>query len=96
MTVKNLNGTADSKKCPCGSWIKHWENYTGGKDPTCAVVYCPNDAVDGGHVKKKGDDNTWYIVPLCKIHNGKHGEELDISDSVKLVPATGRNKCGQF
>jgi hypothetical protein len=94
MKVKNLNGTTDNKKCPCGSWLDHWKNNTGDDSPFCAVAACPREAVDGGHVKKKGDDNTQYIVPLCKTHNGKHGEELDLLAGTELVPVTSRDKCG--
>jgi hypothetical protein len=95
MKVKNLNGTSDSAKCPCGSWINHWEKYAGTSRGICAEARCVNDATVGAHVQKKdGSDNSWYIVPLCGDHNKQFGKELDISDNKKLVPATDRYKCG--
>ena len=95
MIVKNLNGTSDSPKCPCKTWIKHWANYTGVSPGLCAVSDCSKEAAEGAHVQLKGvDDNSWYIVPLCKEHNGKHGKELIISDHIDPVPVSSRHKCG--
>jgi hypothetical protein len=94
MTVKNLNGTSDSKKCSCGSWLKHWENYAGRETPFCAEKICSEVATDGAHVQKESEnDSHWYIIPLCHKHNTQAKKELEITDYTKLVRATDRDKC---
>jgi hypothetical protein len=95
MRVKNLNGTSDNPKCPCGTWLKHWENHTGLPAISCSVSDCIGDADVGAHVQlKDGNDNAWYIIPLCNKHNGKHGQELIIGNHIPPVPAVKRDKCG--
>ena len=50
----------------------------------------------GAHVQRgNSGDSNWYIVPLCATHNGKKGQSLDISDSVKLVSANVSKTCGK-
>jgi hypothetical protein len=94
MRVKNLNGTSDSPRCPCGTWLRHWERYAGKTARGCSEYACNQPAEKGGHVQKVSGDQSWYIVPLCTYHNNQRGQELIISDDVMLVPATARNKCG--
>ena len=94
-----MNGTSDNPKCPCGSWIAHWKNYTGIPNPACAETSCEGKGTDGGHVQKMEGDMAWYIIPLCKEHNGLHGEIIDIMDIMYenfLVPVIKRDKCGKF
>ncbi|MDR1249030.1 MAG: hypothetical protein LBK63_06980 [Treponema sp.] len=94
MKVRNINGTSDSPDCPCGTWLKHYENYSGIDTPACAESSCVENAEVGAHVQKMDkDDRSWYIVPLCKKHNGLHGQVLDILDVFPLVPVTDRKKC---
>jgi len=95
MRVKNLNGTSDSPNCPCGTWLKHWEQYAGKKAVYCSEGSCTKSAEKGAHVQKVIGDQCWYIVPLCTGHNNQRGQELTISDGVMLVPATERFKCGK-
>jgi hypothetical protein len=92
--IRNINGTSDNPKCPCGTWLKHWEKYTGIEFPACAEASCRENAEVGAHVQKLGSDRSWYIIPLCKAHNGLHGQELEILDIFQPVPVTSRNKCG--
>ena len=99
MRVKNLKGTTDDKKCPCGIWLDHWINYVGIKNPACVVENCGKKADVGGHVRKGGDDSTAYIVPLCYDHNNQQGAILEIIDRVYenlMVPADSRGKCRQL
>jgi len=35
MKIKNINGTSQTT-CACGSWLKHWEKFSGQ-----TVTYCP-------------------------------------------------------
>lgn len=93
MKIKNINGTSDTT-CKCGSWIKHWEKFSGQTAPTyCPVGSCLNKDLVGAHVQKAtGSDNKWYIYPLCNEHN-KHKGELEVSDNYKLVPANKKETC---
>jgi hypothetical protein len=93
MKAKNINGTSDSPKCPCIVWLKHWENYSGKKASYCSEKTCSKTATMGAHVLKEGQDQSWYIIPLCADHNNKRGQEIEASDSTIFVPATARNKC---
>jgi len=95
MKVKNINGTSDNT-CKCESWLKHWENYGGGKAGLCVVTSCVKKAEVGAHVQKANStDNRWYIVPFCKDHNALTGKEIDISDSTKLVSANTKETCAK-
>ncbi len=97
MRVKNINGTSDNT-CKCGTWLDHWKKFSGQSLPS----YCPESAClqkpeVGAHVQKDGStDTSWYIVPLCKKHNGETGKSLDIGDSVKLASANVSATCGKY
>jgi hypothetical protein len=90
--IKNKNGTAD-KQCRCGTWLKHWENFSNQRTEMCVVINCSNKKIDGAHViKTESSDSNTYIVPLCKMHN-QSIEILTISDSCKLVSANKSETC---
>ena len=96
MRVSNINGISDSA-CTCGSWLDHWEKFSGQSLTTfCPQVTCVQKPAVGAHVQKDASgDSGWYIVPLCKAHNGKKGQTLDISDNVILVSANVSETCGK-
>ncbi len=96
MTVFNINGTGDNV-CSCGSWLAHWNNYSGQVLPAyCPEKKCRQKPEVGAHVQKaRSGDDRWYIIPLCKAHNGETGESLDISDTVVLVSANVSETCGK-
>ncbi len=96
MKVRNVNGTSDNT-CRCGSWLDHWKKFGGQSIPTyCSEKTCIQKPEVGAHVQKDGlIDNSWYIIPLCKIHNGKKGESIDVSDTVKPVSANVKETCGK-
>lgn len=95
MTVYNISGTGDNT-CACGSWLKHWEKYSNKALPVhCAEVSCLQNPEVGAHVQQDSvADSDWYIVPLCKMHNAKRGESLEIL-TVKLVSANVQETCGK-
>lgn len=95
MKVRNINGTSQST-CKCGSWLKHWLNFSGQTLPDyCSEVNCYNEPEEGAHVQKDSPtDKRWYIVPLCKTHNAKKGETITIIDSIELVSANVSETCG--
>lgn len=96
MKVKNINGTSENA-CKCGSWLDHWKKFSGQSVPNfCPEEKCTQKVEVGAHVQKDvPTDNSWYIYPLCKIHNGKHGESLSVSDVYKLVSANIKETCGK-
>jgi hypothetical protein len=96
MKVKNINGASD-KTCKCGSWLNHWENFSGQSLPAyCPEVKCMYKPEVGAHVQKDSyTDTSWYISPLCRPHNAETGKTLYIKDSMKLVSANVGQTCGK-
>ena len=92
MKIKNINGTSQNK-CVCGSWMKHWEKFSGQKVTYCPVTTCLDIDLVGAHVQKaNSSDDKWYIYPLCSAHNKSTGV-LEVSDSYKLVSANKKETC---
>lgn len=94
MKIININGTSD-KTCSCGSWLDHWKNFSGQSVPTyCPESSCTQKPEVGAHVQKdSSSDKSWYIVPLCKTHNGETNKSLTISDNINLVSANVSETC---
>jgi len=93
MLVKNLKGTSDNK-CNCGTWLRHWEVFSGKKANLCCVSACLSKATIGAHIKKAGiTDSSSYIVPFCDTHN-KSENNLEIGTTT-LVSANVSITCGK-
>lgn len=97
MKVNNVNGTSDNT-CKCGSWLAHWEKFSGQEIPTyCAEKACTAKPEVGAHVQKdSAADKSWYIVPLCSSHNRETGKSLNLVDSAVLVSANVSQTCGKI
>ncbi|TRX66400.1 hypothetical protein [Carboxylicivirga sp. M1479] len=95
MKVSNLNGTSKPKySCRCGSWLRHWHNYSGQMANQCRAAGCSSTAAVGAHVKKTmGNDTSWYIVPFCHAHN-RMGNAIELVFGTELVPANQSETCG--
>ena len=99
MKVKNLGGTGEHG-CPCGTWLKHWENFSAqAPSAFCSVVGCIQAATLGAHVIRTGETlvgllGLQYIVPMCASHNSQAGA-IDIDDRVQLVSADVAGTCGK-
>jgi hypothetical protein len=93
MKIKNINGTSDNT-CNCGSWLKHWQKFSGQSITRCPVDNCKERMEVGAHVQKD-DASDWYIFPLCNAHNGKKGESLEVNNYYKLVSANVSKTCGR-
>ncbi|MDC6364006.1 MULTISPECIES: hypothetical protein [Flavobacteriaceae] len=90
--IKNINGTSQNK-CSCGSWLKHWEKFSGQTTSFCIEKGCINKDLVGAHVQKANSfDSKWYIIPLCNQHNQSNGE-LEIVDAYKMVSANKGETC---
>ena len=96
MKIRNINGTSDNT-CKCSSWLNHWEKFSGQTLPTfCSEKTCTQKPEVCAHVQKDSStDTSWYIVPLCKTHNGETGKALEIGASVRLASANVSNTCGK-
>jgi hypothetical protein len=91
--IVNVRGTA-RHTCPCPSWLRHWERYSGQTTRYCQAIGCLRTDVVGAHVWLADVwDATVYIYPLCTAHNNHDGEML-VSAAFTFVPATGRYYCG--
>jgi len=93
--VKNINGTSDNT-CKCGSWLNHWEKFSGQKTGLCPEISCKNSASIGAHVQKADSpDEKWYIIPLCPSHNALRNQTISIMDSTTLVSANTSETCNK-
>lgn len=94
MRIKNMNGTSQNT-CFCGSWLNHWKNFSGQSVPDyCPINNCFEKAEVGGHVQKDTpSDNSWYILPICKVHNAKRDDSFTAIDTYKLVSANVKVTC---
>lgn len=90
MKVTNINGTSDND-CICGSWIQHWENFSGKSPFFCSEKSCTETKLVGAHVQKMTSDD-WFIIPLCKKHNNSK-EDLEVVDSTVFVSANRSKTC---
>jgi hypothetical protein len=96
MKVRHINGISDNA-CKCGSWLDHWLKFSGQPLLSyCSEEKCLQNPEVGAHVQKGGSFNdSWYIIPLCKAHNGKKGGAINVVDFVKLVSANVKETCGK-
>jgi len=94
MYVKNINGTSDTT-CRCGSWLAHWQRFSGQRAIYCGAVSCSKTDLVGAHVQKgaSSTDAKWHIYPLCAGHN-QHQGELQAADGYQLVSANKSETCG--
>lgn len=90
---KNKKGTAN-RTCSCGSWKKHWMNFSTEPWPLfCSVEDCLNIATLGGHVINSSS-RTEYIIPLCDKCN-KRDDVFSIEEDTIFVPANVSETCGR-
>jgi hypothetical protein len=94
MRVKNVPGPLQDA-CACGSWLRHWERFSGQRTSYCAEITCYNRDLDGAFVRPAaGFDPSSYVLPLCTAHRGFSGE-LTVSDNFVLVSADPAETCGK-
>ena len=96
--IKNENGTAVRPNCNCGPWIAHWEKFSKKKAGLCSVDGCNEKGTEGAHTTRPAAKNEdykthSYIVPMCKSHNGKHGETFTSKSDVTFVWANVKETC---
>jgi hypothetical protein len=92
--IKNINKRSQNG-CSCGSWLKHWEKFSGQRITYCPVDGCLNKDLAGTPVQKAdGDDQNWFIFPLCGSHSRSTGE-LVVAGAYTLVSAEPGLTCGK-
>lgn len=88
---KNKNGTG-VRSCKCGSWKKHWINFSEEPWPEkCCVSGCTNPAKVGAHVisdQVAGE----FIVPMCTACNAKK-TPFCLKASTTRVSANKQKTC---
>jgi hypothetical protein len=87
MVVRNLQ--EGSRPVPQGytSWLQYWEENSNKKAGICCAFGCSNSAEVGGHIQKRGvNDNSWYIIPICKNCNNQRGKEYNVKSNTDFVP----------
>lgn len=90
---KNKRGTSQ-RTCSCGSWAKHWLNFSKEKWPAkCSVSGCNNYPTLGAHIYNPNEIGEW-IVPMCDACNQKSGS-FDLKGYVTCVPANTTFTCGK-
>ena len=89
--------TPDTSNCACGTWLDHWNKFSGQAAPHhCPLLMCVDPTEVGAHVRKEGvADNTTYILPLCKRHASQPGETIVVNDYLPLVSANVTETCAK-
>lgn len=92
-----IGDEANVGDCRCGTWLEHWKNHSGERlSMFCYAMACPSTPVAGAAVRMgPGDDECWYIVPLCIEHGARCGERIQLIPGTPLVPADVRRTCEQ-
>ncbi|MGL5683117.1 MAG: hypothetical protein ACRDDZ_08740 [Marinifilaceae bacterium] len=88
-TVKNVNGTSRFKvPLDYNSWLHYWKSTSRQSHVYyCANRGCSNEAEVGAHVKKVyGNDDHYYIVPLCRVCNASIGN-FQVTETLIPVPS---------
>lgn len=95
IAVKHIRGSSEvSPKCKCGSWIKHWEKFSGKTRDKCSVVGCTEAAMKGAHIKiVDGTISSWYIMPVCESHNPPTNNEATVKSNTVFVPVRKDLTC---
>ena len=92
--VQHIKGSSRLPKCKCGSWIKHWEKFSGKTRDKCSVVGCTEDAMKGAHIEfVDGNISRWYIMPVCESHNPPTNEEVTVKSNTVFVPVRKDLTC---
>jgi hypothetical protein len=92
MRVKKLLETPNAG-CRCGSWLQHWDNFSRQKANFCMVLGCDGKPEVGGLVCRETEPEQVCVVPLCRSCAAKVGTELDIVNTVNLVPVSLEDTC---
>jgi hypothetical protein len=96
MEVKNVNG-ASGEACDCGTWMDHWRKFSLQQVPQfCPEERCIRRPEVGAFVQKAPtNDDTWFVIPLCKECSARTGETLTVAEHIALVSVDVDQTCGR-
>jgi hypothetical protein len=84
----------EKKLCRCGTWLDHWNKFSGLKVRICGIKECPGFDLMGVKVQKAdSEDDKIYIIPVCSAHADSK-EILETYDSITLVSSDIKTTCG--
>jgi hypothetical protein len=91
----HINEQKSVDPCACGTWLEHWQKYSGERLPAlCSAMACPCTPAVGAVVRMTGGFNELsYIVPLCMEHGAQRGQAIELIPGARLVLATARPLC---
>ena len=83
--------------CSCGSWLDHWNKFSGQPAAfLCPATMCVDKTEVGAHVQKEGDGSKpAYIIPVCKNHASQIGQTITVNDYIPLVSTDISETCGK-
>jgi hypothetical protein len=88
---RNVNGSGD-RTCPCGTWKKHWENFSNHSWPDkCAIKECNSKPILGAHVYHL-DVSGEKIIPACNECNQLVGK-FTLKPETKFAAANTSETC---
>jgi hypothetical protein len=89
--------TPSGPNCSCGSWLDHWNKFSGQPAQLlCPVLMCVEKNEVGAHVQKDSSpDKTTYILPLCKNHSAQAGQSIAVNDYLPLVSTNISETCAK-
>lgn len=94
--MKLIVNNPDSSNCACGTWLDHWNKFSGQAAPVhCPLLMCVEKTEVGAHVHKEGSAGKTYILPLCKRHASQPGETIVVNDYLPLVSANVTETCAK-
>jgi hypothetical protein len=96
MTVRHVKG-GGAYTCACGSWLHHWEKFSGEPLPRfCCVENCREKPEMGAHVSKEySRDANSYVIPMCKTHAAEKHKCFHVGFSATFVSAEPTMMCGK-
>lgn len=95
--MKLIIQTPDGSTCSCGTWLDHWNKFSGQAASTlCPVMMCVEKTEVGAHVQREGQPaKGTFILPLCKNHSEKAGEVITVNDYLPLVSTNVNETCAK-
>lgn len=78
---------SELNECSNGSWLQHWEKFSGRNASYCADCNCLySENLVGAIVTLRTHRSDHFVVPLCPYHYSETGS-IQICDSSVLVLA---------
>ncbi|WED23961.1 hypothetical protein L3Q72_22275 [Vibrio sp. JC009] len=87
MIVTNISDESVTKEAR-EHWLKYWKHFSKQEYCYCSEANCTKKHDHGVLVKHRGHSlDTLFVVPLCEEHSSGYQTQLEIDESVQVVPA---------